>query len=115
MPRTDLTPELKRDLQLLQMRSVLDPKRHYKKDKTSKKSAVPQFSQVGTVIEGPTEFLSARIPNKERKRTFVDEVLANADARDRFKRKYNESQAAKESGGKLYYRQLKAKRAKKRK
>ena len=27
LPRTSLTPELKRDLQLLKMRSVLDPKR----------------------------------------------------------------------------------------
>ena len=29
LPRTILTPELKRDLQLLKMRSVLDPKRTF--------------------------------------------------------------------------------------
>merc|ERR1711939_843634 len=31
MPLTTVTPALKRDLQLIQMRSVLDPHRHYKK------------------------------------------------------------------------------------
>ena len=96
------------------MRSVLDPKRHYKKDGASRKKTVPEYCQVGTVVEGPTEFLSSRIPNKERKKTFVEEVLANAESRRRFKKKYSELQSARESGGKLYYRQLKAKRSKNR-
>lgn len=43
MPRTDLTPELKRDLQLLKMRGVIDPKRFYKKDK---QAGFPKYSQV---------------------------------------------------------------------
>lgn len=114
MPRTDATPEMKRDLQILRMRSVLDPKRHYKKDGNSKKNLVPQFSQVGTVIEGPTEYFSGRIPNKERKKTFVEEVLAKRDDMDRFKRKYNEIRVSKASGRKAYYKELKAKRSKKR-
>jgi len=50
LPKTNLTPELKRDLQLLRMRSVLDPKRHYKKE--GSKPQIPEFSQVGTIIEG---------------------------------------------------------------
>lgn len=113
LPRTDVTPELQRDLQILRMRSVLDPKRHYKKDNGSKKSLIPQFSQVGTVIEGPTEFSSGRIPNKQRKKTFVEEVLARSEDMDRFKCKYNEVQVSKASGKKGYYKQLKAKRRKK--
>ena len=56
LPRTDLNPETKRDFQLLKMRGVLDPKRFYKKD--SGKAAAPEYSQIGTVIEGPTEFYS---------------------------------------------------------
>ncbi|EEQ32454.1 rRNA-processing protein FCF2 [Microsporum canis CBS 113480] len=32
LPKTVVTPELKRDLQILRMRSVLDPHRHYKKE-----------------------------------------------------------------------------------
>ena len=110
-----MTPELKRDLQVLQMRSVLDPKRHYKKDQVRKKSGDPQYLQIGTVIEGPTEFFSGRIPNRERRKTLMHEVLADAETRDRFKKKYNELQLAKRSGKKAYYKQLQAKRAKRRK
>jgi hypothetical protein len=45
-----------------------------KKDNAAAK--IPEFSQVGTIIEGPTEYLSGRLTNKERKQTFVEEVLA---------------------------------------
>lgn len=112
LPKTVVTPELKRDLQLLRMRSVLDPKRHYKKD-NSKKSEIPEFSQIGTIIEGPTEYFTARLSNKERKRTFVEDVLAGEKQSQRFKTKYNAIQAAKTSGKKEHYKALKAKRAKK--
>ncbi|KAH9221879.1 putative rRNA-processing protein fcf2 [Leptodontidium sp. 2 PMI_412] len=101
---TNLTPELKRDLQLLRMRDVLDPKRHYKKD--NKKQQVPEFSQVGTIIEGPTEYFSSRLLNKDRKRTLVEEVLAGEKASGRFKSKYNEIQDAKTSGKKAHYKKL---------
>jgi len=51
--------------------------------------------------------------NKDRKRTFVEEVLAGEDNTGRFKRKYHEIQTAKTSGKKAYYKALKAKRSKK--
>ncbi|MCJ1367739.1 hypothetical protein MMC16_006873 [Acarospora aff. strigata] len=111
LPRTKLTPELKRDLQLIQLRSVLDPKRHYKKEDTRR--TAPQFSQVGTILEGPTEFYSARLLQKDRKKTFVDEVLAGEKTSGRFKRKYSDIQAAKSSGKKAHYNELKARRASK--
>lgn len=78
------------------MRNVLDPKRHYKKD--NGKAQAPEFSQVGTIIEGPTEYYSSRILNKDRKKTFVEEVLAAEEEQGRFKRKYNDIQALKMSG-----------------
>nr|POE65178.1 rrna-processing protein fcf2 [Quercus suber] len=108
LPRTDLTPELKRDLQLLKMRNVLDPHRHYKKD--GGKMKAPEFSQMGTIVEGPTEFFSGRIENKQRKRTFAEEVLANEKNNGRFKRKYGELQEKKTSGKKAFYKSLKDKR-----
>lgn len=108
MPKTDLTPELKRDLQLLKMRSVLDPHRHYKKD--GGKMKAPEYSQVGTIIEGPTEYLSGRIENKNRKRTLVEEVLAGEQQNGRFKKKYGEVQDRKGSGKKAFYKALKDKR-----
>lgn len=105
MPKTDLTPELKRDLQLLKMRSVLDPKRFYKKD--NKRDAVPEYSQVGTIIAGPTD---ARLSNKEKKRTLAQEVLQEEESKQKFKSKYNEIQAAKTSGKKAHYKAMSAKR-----
>ncbi|PGH27925.1 hypothetical protein AJ80_00475 [Polytolypa hystricis UAMH7299] len=108
LPKTDLTPQLKRDLQLLRMRSVLDPKRHYKKD--NGKFKPPEYSQVGTIVEGPTEFFSARISNKDRRKTFVEEALSTETSNGRFKRKYGEIQDAKTSGRKAHYKSLKGRR-----
>lgn len=82
--------------------------RHYKKE--ASRPEIPAFSQVGTIIEGPTEFFSARLTNKERKRTFVEDVLATENASGRFRNKYGEIQAAKTSGKKEFYKKLKARR-----
>lgn len=108
MLRTNLSSELKSDLKLLKLRNVLDPHRHYRSDNT--RALTPKFSQIGQIIEGPTEYFSSRLTNKERKRTFVEEVLANEKFTGRFKKKYNEIQASKTSGKKAYYKGLKEKR-----
>ncbi|KAJ8123970.1 hypothetical protein O1611_g9469 [Lasiodiplodia mahajangana] len=107
LPATDLTPELRRDLQLLKMRDVLDPKRHYKKDNTR---AIPAFSQVGTVIPGPTDYFNSRMTKKERNRTLLQDVLEAEDTSKRFKSKYGEIQAAKTSGKKGHYKKMMQKR-----
>lgn len=98
LPKTNLTPELKRDLDLLRMRSVLDPKRFYKKEST--KAKPPEFLQVGTVVEGPTDFFSSRIPKRDRKRTLAEEVLADEKESGRLKRQYEEVQTKRTSGKK---------------
>ncbi|KAL5366523.1 Fcf2 pre-rRNA processing-domain-containing protein [Aspergillus floccosus] len=108
LPKTEVTPELKRDLQMLRMRSVLDPKRHYKKE--NGKFKVPTYSQVGTIIEGPTEFFSGRIAKKDRKKTFVEEAMVLERETRRFESKYRDIQSAKQSGKKAYYNKLRAKR-----
>ncbi|KAI5365273.1 putative Fcf2 pre-rRNA processing [Septoria linicola] len=109
LPKTELTPELKRDLQLIKMRNVLDPHRHYKKDNGKMKA--PEYSQVGTIKEGATEFFSGRIENKKRKRTFAEEVLAGEHETGRFKNKYGQIQDKKTSGKKAFYKALKEKRS----
>ena len=86
----------------------MDPKRHYKKE--SKKAQPPEFSQVGTVIEGRGEFFSARITKKERKRNLVEETLALERQTGRFSDRYRDVQSAKQSGKKAFYKNLKAKR-----
>lgn len=113
LPRTNLSDKLKTDLKLLGMRAVLDPKRHYRKEKFNPDG--PKFSQVGTIIEGPTEFFSARLRNKERKQTIVEEVMAGEAETGRFKREYLKRQVAKTSGRRKFYRELKAKRFRQRK
>ncbi|RFU33530.1 hypothetical protein B7463_g2839, partial [Scytalidium lignicola] len=112
LPKTVLTPELKRDLQLLRLRSVLDPKRHYKKENSRAKP--PPYSQVGTIVESPAEYFSARLSNKQRKKTLAEEVLAGEKETGRFKSKYAEIQSVKTSGKKESYKIRKAKRTAKR-
>ncbi|KAK4155199.1 hypothetical protein C8A00DRAFT_42164 [Chaetomidium leptoderma] len=75
MPRTNLTPELKRDLQVLRMRDVAAMgKQFFKKD--TRKDLVPEYSQVGTIIAGATDGVNSRLTRKEKKRTIVEEVLS---------------------------------------
>ncbi|KAL9051051.1 MAG: hypothetical protein Q9162_006274 [Coniocarpon cinnabarinum] len=110
LPRTNMTPQLKRDLQILRMRNVLDPHRHYKKD--GNKALVPEYSQVGTIVEGPTEFFSARVPRRERHQTLSGGVMEDERGSKRMKRKYEELQERKKSGKKGHYRKMMEKRYK---
>ncbi|KAI8069828.1 Fcf2 pre-rRNA processing-domain-containing protein [Gilbertella persicaria] len=109
MPKADITDEVKRDLQVLKMRHILDRKRHYKK---MGKRPDPKYFQIGTIIESPTEFFSARMTNKERKQTIVDELMASDDMKQYYKRKFNEVQERTNSGGKKHFKKLKAQRQK---
>jgi seryl-tRNA synthetase len=94
-------------MQLLNMRAVLDPKRMYKRQGQFR---VPEYSQIGTIVEAATDFFNARISKKDRKRTFVEETLASEANNRRFKRKYEELQAKKKSGRKAFYKRLMEKR-----
>ena len=94
---------------MIKMRSILDPKRHYKTE--NDKAQIPEFSQIGTIIEGPTEFYSARLLNNARRKTFAGEVLAMERSTRRFRKNYNEIQLAATSGKKAYYKDLKARRS----
>lgn len=109
LPLGKLTPELKMDLQLLQMRNYIDPKHHYKR---SKSKELPKYFQVGRVVESAADFYSSRLTNKERKSTFVDELLDDQALKKYSKRKFLEIQKAKTSGGKKFYSKLKSKRRK---
>ncbi|KAI6382902.1 hypothetical protein MCOR25_000417 [Pyricularia grisea] len=112
MPKTNATPELVRDLKLLRMRNVLNPKQFFKKD--TRTQLVPTYCQSGTIIEGPTEFYNARLNRKERKKTLAEEVLASSDAMAKFKTKYSDIQTRKMSGRKGSYKKMMAQRYKKR-
>lgn len=90
------------------MRSTLDPKRFYKKE--SSKAAAPRFSQIGTVIEGPTDFFSGRLTKRERRQTLAQTILANERSDGRLRRQYLEVQQIKTSGKKADYKRRVEKR-----
>jgi hypothetical protein len=48
------------------------------------------YFQIGKVIDSPTEFYSSRVPKKLRKRTLVDELLADQEFKKYNKRKFVE-------------------------
>ena len=110
MPRTNLTPELKRDLQALRMRDVAAMgKQFFKKD--SRKDLVPEYSQVGTIIAGATDGVNNRLTRKERKQTIVEEILAGGNV-TKLKSKYLDIQEKNQSGRKGHYKKLVAGRRK---
>eukprot|EP00249_Psilotum_nudum_P002492 c15558_g1_i1 orf=203-898(-) len=104
LPAPTITPELKKDLQLLKLRRVVDPKRHYKADDSK---SLPKYFQVGTVIECPADFYSGRLTKKERKASLADELLSDSALQSYRKRKYLEIQVQKQAGGKNFWKQKK--------
>lgn len=90
LPAPEMTEDLKRDLEVLRMRHVMDPKRFYKKNDLKD---LPKYFQVGTVMDSPADFYHARVPKKDRKQTMVEELLADAEFRRYNKKKYSEAMA----------------------
>ncbi|KAF5978042.1 hypothetical protein FBULB1_6287 [Fusarium bulbicola] len=105
LPKTNMTPEFKREWQVLRMRGILDPK-HQKKNL---RASAPEYSQVGEIIAGPTEFFSARLTRKERKNTLLEEVTRDLDSH-KFTDKYAGIQKQKTSGKKAFYKNVVAQR-----
>ncbi|CAH1984315.1 unnamed protein product [Acanthoscelides obtectus] len=110
LPATEMTEEIKNDLEILKMRSVLDPKHFYKKNDLK---VLPKYFEMGKVMDSPLEFYSNRLTKKERKKTLVDELLADAEFHKYNKRKYKEIIEEKQKTHYKAWRQ--AKRLKKKK
>lgn len=87
LPATEMTEEVKHDLEVLQMRSVLDPKHFYKKNDLK---VLPKYFQIGKVMDSPLDFYNNRLTKKERKKTIVDELLADVEFNKYNKKKYKE-------------------------
>ncbi|XP_054996324.1 deoxynucleotidyltransferase terminal-interacting protein 2 [Sorex araneus] len=92
MKAPELTDELKNDLKALKMRASMDPKRFYKKND---RDGFPKYFQIGTIADNPADFYHSRIPKKQRKRTIVEELLADSEFRRYNRRKYSEIMAEK--------------------
>ncbi|XP_006882469.1 PREDICTED: deoxynucleotidyltransferase terminal-interacting protein 2 [Elephantulus edwardii] len=106
MKAPELTDELKNDLKALKMRASMDPKRFYKKND---RDGFPKYFQIGTIVDNPADFYHSRIPKKERKRTIVEELLADSEFRKFNRRKYLEimSEKAANAAGKRFRKKKK--------
>lgn len=87
IPATEVTEEIKNDLDVLRMRRVLDSKHVYKHNDME---ILPKFFQIGKVTEGAADFYNGRIPKAQRKQTLVEELLADAEFKAYQKKKYKE-------------------------
>jgi hypothetical protein len=114
MRATEITPEVERDLKLLKLRQVLDPKRFYKKDDSllggRAKGADPGVFQIGTILDSPLDTGNSRITNKQRKRHIVDDLLADDDSRRYYKKKFMEVQKRQEVNQSKQYHAIKRRR-----
>uniref|UniRef100_A0A8D8JGK5 Deoxynucleotidyltransferase terminal-interacting protein 2 n=1 Tax=Culex pipiens TaxID=7175 RepID=A0A8D8JGK5_CULPI len=84
----ELTEETKNELELIRMRSALDPKRFYKR---SEMKTLPKYFQIGKVIDSPLEYYNERGTKKTKAKTLVDELLEDAEFQRYNKRKYAEA------------------------
>ena len=62
------------------------------------------------MIEGPSEYKSARMTNRERKQTIVEEILGDKKIKDYSKKKFLEIQATKGNKRKAYKSSRKSKK-----
>ncbi|VVB15312.1 unnamed protein product [Arabis nemorensis] len=88
MPAPTMTPELKRDLQLLKLRPVMDRSQHYKKS-VSRSKLGEKYFQIGTVIEPAEEYYN-RLTKKNRKTSLADELVSDPKISQYRKRKVRE-------------------------
>ncbi|CRL02192.1 CLUMA_CG015410, isoform A [Clunio marinus] len=95
MKAPEITEELKNDIEILQMRSALDPKHFYKRNEMK---TIPKYFEVGQVIESPVEYHNSKNTRKT-KRSLVDELLEDANFQKFNKRKYQETLEQKKKTG----------------
>ncbi|CAO1396170.1 unnamed protein product [Diamesa serratosioi] len=109
MKAPEMTEELKNEMQVLQMRSAINPKHFYKR---SEMKAIPKYFEIGKVIESPVEYHGSKNISKKSK-TLVDELMEDAEFQQFNKRKYQEVIEHKKNEG--YQRALKKMRKLKKK
>ncbi|KAG1772264.1 Fcf2 pre-rRNA processing-domain-containing protein [Suillus occidentalis] len=98
-------PRLHREVEALRLRNQLDPKRFYRKDDGDGKGikGLPKHFAIGTIVTTNTPFGTAstdNLPRAHRKRTLVDELVDDAEARRYAKRKFEDLQAVRGARGK---------------
>ncbi|KAG8386599.1 hypothetical protein BUALT_Bualt03G0165100 [Buddleja alternifolia] len=106
MPAQTITPELKKDLQLLKVWLImlffivfLQEFVFFLLFNMGLESLPDQVFEVGTVIESASEFFTGRLTKKERKATLADELLSDGNLGQYRKRKVREIEDVNRPGG----------------
>ncbi|KAI0287957.1 Fcf2 pre-rRNA processing-domain-containing protein [Russula brevipes] len=97
-------PRLHKEYEALRLRNQLDPKRFYRKDPGEGRGikGLPKHFAIGTIVPTNTPFggpSGDNLPRSVRKRTLVDELVDDAEARHYAKRKFNDLQASRAAKG----------------
>lgn len=95
---TQMTEELKRELLLVKMRGVLDPKRFYRSADSGK--GLPKVFQLGTIVEGAEDGWHNKLTKKQRKGSIMQELMADSAIKKRAKTQFLKSQAENSAGRK---------------
>ncbi|TFK40613.1 Fcf2 pre-rRNA processing-domain-containing protein [Crucibulum laeve] len=103
-PEAEL-PRLHREVEALRLRNQLDPKRFYRKDEGEGKGikGLPKYFAIGTILPSSTPFGTAsgdNLTRANRKRTLVDELVDDAEAKRYAKKKFEELQSVRGTRGK---------------
>ncbi|KAF8650165.1 hypothetical protein AX16_005399 [Volvariella volvacea WC 439] len=109
-------PRLYREVEALRLRNQLDPKRFYRKDEGEGKGikGLPKHFAIGTIVSTTGPFgtrTSDNLSRAERKRTLVDELIDDAEAKRYAKKKFSELQASRTAKGRNTLAAKKALRA----
>ncbi|KAJ6619500.1 Fcf2 pre-rRNA processing-domain-containing protein [Mycena sp. CBHHK59/15] len=97
-------PRLYREVEALRLRNHLDPKRFYRKDEGEGKGikGLPKHFAIGTIITSTTPFgtpSSDNLTRANRKRTLVDELVDDAEAKRYAKKKFEDLQTVRGAKG----------------
>ncbi|CAE6519837.1 unnamed protein product [Rhizoctonia solani] len=107
-------PRLARELEALRLRNALDPKRFYRKDAEGSKREMPKYFAIGKVVDAATPFRDAdhsqNLTRAERKRTIVEELVEDAEAKRYAKKKFADLQSVRSERGRRTLAQKFAKR-----
>lgn len=89
LPAPEITPELKQDLKAIQLRSIIDPSRFYKKLDRKK---LPKHFHVGTIQENILDGKKNRLKKSEVKDRILEEFLDHDKIVNFSTRKFDELQ-----------------------
>ncbi|KAG8842750.1 hypothetical protein FRC20_004269 [Serendipita sp. 405] len=105
LPTPDATElaKIHREAEAIRLRNSLDPKRFYRKEAGISLKNLPKQIALGTILPTTTPFGTASTDNltrAERKRSIVEELVEDSEARRYAKRKFEELTTVREEKGK---------------